>query len=82
MIVYKLQNMFIVTADTPRQPAVFSKNKGIELFTSIEKRAARFLYGAKIVCMSGVHRRIFFSEFNEMNSTLDKIISRQGFNNR
>ena len=59
-LVYSLQKMFVLTTETPNQPSVFSKSQGIELFSSREQIAVRYLYSAKIVCLSGVHRRIFF----------------------
>ena len=49
MIVYSLDNMFVLTTDTPRHPSVSSKHNSIEFFPK-KLKAVRYLYGAKIVC--------------------------------
>ena len=49
MIVYSLDNMFVLSTDTPSHPSVSSKYDSIELFPK-KLKAVRYLYGAKIVC--------------------------------
>ena len=81
-IVYNLNNTFVLSTDTERSPSLFIGHKEDKATSKKAQTSSRYLYSAKIVSLTGVHRRIFFKRHEEMSFMLDKIVSYQGFNDR
>ena len=70
-IAYNLDTMFCVTSDTRRQPSVQNQLGNLSIKKDEITITKQSLYSAKIICNNGVHRRLFFKEYDHMNAVLE-----------